>query len=270
MPTPLDQFPAQTQKPAEKTQDALPQTRDTRDSSRHSPDTGSFRDDVEPETGDQSGTPPQDADNGQMVPIAALKEERAKRQEYETRFNELNERLSRVEQPQPQNQVADLPDPIDDPDGFKQAVVATVRSEQLAMSVEMVREVHQDYDQAEVAFVEAAKADPQLQAKFRASRHPGKFIYDHGKKFLSAKQIQEDPEAYRKRIKDEILAELRGEAPNGEFREQSQDRQQQSQPQERRFPSSIASSRAVAPRSNPGFSGPTPLAAFPGPAPRRA
>lgn len=233
------------------------------------PQTGKGEKDATPASGDQSKT----------VPLAALEDERKKRQAIESEFNDFRTRHTQPLQPQqpqqPQPEIVEPPDPLDDPEGYKNYVRAVAQAEtantRLAISVEVARSQHADYDQMEAAFVEAAAANPALAHTIRNHPAPAFYAYKEGKAFLARKELGDDPAKYREKLMSEMKDELRsaviadlqneGIIPRGQG---FTPRQQQPAAQPR-FPTSLATERSAAPRGNPGFSGPTPLSAIPGP-----
>src|SRR5262249_42765853 len=80
--------------------------------------------------------------------------------------------------------------------------------ERLSMSQEWARSAHTDYDEAEQYFVTAAEHNPTLIAQLRKSRNPAKFAYDVGKQAKLIAEIGTDPEAYRRRVREQIIAEM--------------------------------------------------------------
>jgi len=112
-----------------------------------------------------------------QVPLAALKEEREKRQALERQFAELK---ARVDQPQqvaqaPQRQQA--PDPYEDPEGYNAYVQSTVAQTEWKMRAEMSGRFAEDkYGkdtvEAAVAWAQAEGAkDPTLGQRVQLQPH---------------------------------------------------------------------------------------------------
>lgn len=108
------------------------------------------------------------------VPLAALQDERRKRQE-------LAERLSSMEQ---QAAAAARPDPFEDPAGAaefdrRESADSAFRL-RCDMSQEMMRQTHADYDEVESLFVEMAEANPALAIQLANHPFPARFAYQQG------------------------------------------------------------------------------------------
>lgn len=108
------------------------------------------------------------------VPLAALQDERRKRQE-------LAERLSSMEQ---QAAAAARPDPFEDPAGAaefdRRENEASSFRLRCDMSQEMMRQAHPDYDEVESLFVEAAEINPALAVQLANHPFPARFAYQQG------------------------------------------------------------------------------------------
>lgn len=139
-----------------------------------------------------------------MVPLAALQEERAKRQAYEQIYTAQM-------QGQPQPEPVRLPDPVENPAEYHQALQEQnsrmILNARLDMSEDMARQAHGDevVNAALHAAQEAGVAD-----QFQAKRHPwGELVKWHEQQ----RAITEigDPKAYRAKIEAEIRAEMAAE-----------------------------------------------------------
>lgn len=141
------------------------------------------------------------------VPLAALQEERAKRQDLERRLREIEE--AKAKEPEP--------DFFEDPTGalkrFEQKIEERSVQERIAISEEMMidRVGQEKWDQALTAFESAVSENPALAAQMRGARNPAKFAYDYGNKTRLMKEMGDDPQAYRDRLKAEVMAELKAE-----------------------------------------------------------
>jgi hypothetical protein len=138
----------------------------------------------EPQPGDkQPSVPPTEEEEAQgRVPVAALKEERRKRQE-------LEKRLAALERPDQEN------GPVD-----------PVR-QRLDLSVEYAREQFPDYEAAEGVFIQEIQKHPrgrEIYQAMLADRHPARFAYQVGQQLMALNEIG-DPRTYR----DRVLAEAK-------------------------------------------------------------
>lgn len=138
-----------------------------------------------------------------LVPVAALINERSKRQQLQ----EENERL-KAQAPKPE---VPLPDPIDDPDGYERALRAKIEAEniekeQLAFkvkaedSISKMMEEHPDYRKYEDIFMFLAAQDESLKQEMFKSDDPARFAYEEG---LAYEETQ------RAELRAEIEAELK-------------------------------------------------------------
>lgn len=157
---------------------------------------------VEQQPGAQEGAAPPAAGTERHVPLEALEAERKGRQDwkekatrYEEQLRARDEELARLrgqaQQPQQQFSEADL-----------------ARNERFNTSEMLVREKYPDTDEVVATFREAAARNPALGAAMHAHPHPWKFAYEEGKRLRFAAEIGNDPEAYRKKLREEVLAEL--------------------------------------------------------------
>jgi hypothetical protein len=154
--------------------------------------------------------------------IAAIKDERKKRQaatgELQSMRDELNQLRGRLEaQPvqQPQQQRApQIPNPATDPEGYhafmQSQQAAEMQNTQLNMSEMMVRQSLGD-EAVNEAF-SALSQHPQrdlLMSQFRQTTHPWGQMVSWYKQQKLVTEIGDDPEAYKLKLKEELLAEMR-------------------------------------------------------------
>lgn len=196
--------------------------------------------------------PPASDPGEKLVPLSALEDERKKRQKAFERLDELEKRLEDVQR-------KPRPDEFMDPDGAaawdreeseRRAEAETVkqRDERIASSQEIMREIHEDYDEMEAVFAEAAERDRSLAVQMVNHPAPAKFAYQKGKELKMLKDIG-DPASYRERIKAEVLAEL--EAKGHDMGEK---------PKKPDAPPSLADAPAAhSNREGEKWDGPTPL-----------
>lgn len=191
------------------------------------------------------GAAPPAASDTRHVPLEALEAERKGRQDWkekairaEEEAKALREQIQRAQNPQqPQQQ-----DPL-------LVMQQQIVNERFNVSEMVLRSQHQDVDEMVQVFKEAAAQNPALVAQMHAQQHPWKFAYDEGKRLKFAAEIGNDPEAYRKKLRAEVEAELRGQlAPN----------QSAAAPAAPAVPQSLAGARSAGARGNT-FTGPTPI-----------
>ena len=177
-----------------------------------------------------------------MVPLAAVQEERQKRQE-------LERRLVSLEQSVPKPEPAPVPDVYDDPEGYAQYVqreaAQTAETTRLNMAEEMSRLHFGDevVDKALEAF--DAHKGTALHQQMLSARNPFKAVVDWHKQQTVMSEIG-DPDAWRTaetaRIRAEIEAEMAVKQVQG-------------------IPPapSLAAQSNVGDRKGPEWGGPTPL-----------
>lgn len=138
----------------------------------------------QPGVKDRSSPPEEVEEEAQgRVPVAALREERRKRQE-------LEKRLAALEQPDQQ-----------------QGPVDPVR-QRLDLSVEYAREQFPDYEAAEGVFIQEIQKHPrgrEIYQAMLADRHPARFAYQVGQQLMALNEIG-DPRTYRERVLAEAKA----------------------------------------------------------------
>jgi hypothetical protein len=148
------------------------------------------------------GEPPAPT-NEPTVPRAALEDERRKRQEYERRLRELEE------------QKAKAPDPVADPEGFRQHFEVqsqkALLNERLNMSEQLVRQTMGDdaVETAVSAFEDAIKANPGLYQTVMVSKHPYQTLLDWHRREQVLATVGTDLSAYEKRLREQIMEELK-------------------------------------------------------------
>lgn len=138
----------------------------------------------------------------------AVLDERRKRQELERQLRELQNQVNNPKEEE------EIPDPIDDPVGYKDYVKNSLKQEMFAERVNETRiemeAKHDDYLEMEQKFIELSNDDPKLAKQLRQSSNPAKFAYDTAKRYFESQKFN-DPDyqvKLREEIKKEILAEL--------------------------------------------------------------
>ncbi|GLV28189.1 hypothetical protein TomTYG75_07120 [Sphingobium sp. TomTYG75] len=209
---------------------------------------------VAPETGEpqetapQEGPPPSEPEQSH-IPIAALKDERAKRQAIEENNRQLAERLQQYDAyfaQQAQGQQQDQ-DPLEI---IAQQVMSRLQPQtemqMLTMRVDMAEQVARtkwaDYDEKVEHFKEAVKSNPFLLQELKASANPAEYAYTAANRILEAKSYGEagpSREAMEAKIRQELMAELGLDKPQ--------------------VPTSLVTSQSRGTRAAPAFAGPTPL-----------
>lgn len=213
----------------------------------------------------------QESDGQKTVPLAALHAEKQKAKRYteqiadfekrigesnaawERRFTQLLERLT-PQQQQPEQK----PDFFADPEAATRGIVSPHIQQVQNLVYANAREVANGLDgedkvlEAQAAF-DAARAngslDPADYHKVMNSPNPFRAAVRWHKRTSVLKEIGDDPEKYRERVKAEILAELQsnGHQPNGGERPAPV------------MPTNLATARNVGSRSGPAWSGPPSL-----------
>lgn len=218
----------------------------------------------------QNAAPPAEK-NPEEGRIAAVKAEREKRQALERELTELRAKLAAPpaqpvqqapQQPpaQPQVPLSDLM--FQDPERFVAALQQRQEEQLLATRIatsEAMARQQPDYDAAEQALTAYAQSSQQaaaeVAAKLRSHPAPAMWAYQAGKHLLSQHRWQpimqqhSDPEAF-------IAAEVERRLQEKLAEQQAARPAAAPAP---RLPTSLASATSVAPRSGPGWAGPTPL-----------
>lgn len=115
----------------------------------------------------------------------------------------------------------------------------------------VMRQQHQDYDEIEAIFAEEAHKRPALWQELAAHPVPAAYAYEEGRKIKAMREIGSDPNAYREKLKQEILAELQSSQPSPQLK-----------PPVTAVPApppSLAGVPSASPQVVRGYQGPTPL-----------
>lgn len=252
----------------EEDQDGQPQSGETQPTEQPQTDPGQ----QQPQEGAQqpaegeAATPPV-ADTRRHVPLEALEAVRGERNDWKSEAirakeeaKQLRERYERPQQQdgQQQFQMPQLPqsDPLwkvqqRDPELATSLYIDRLQriDDKFNTSEMLVREKFSDVDEVVAVFYEAAARNPALATQMHASRSPWKFAYDEGKRLKFASEIGNDPEAYRKKVRAEVEAELKAQTPAAG---------QSATPAAPHLPQSLADARSAGARGTT-FTGPTPL-----------
>lgn len=152
----------------------------------------------------EEGAPTAPETEPKHVPLAALEDERRKRQEIQRELEALRSK--------PADKAID---PVVDPEGFRkhfeeQSQKALV-NERLNMSEQIVRSHLGDeaVDAAMQAFEEAEKSNPGLRATILASRHPYQSLVEWHKREQTLATVGTDLTAYEQRLREKWLEEVK-------------------------------------------------------------
>lgn len=186
-----------------------PQTEPPQEETPAEPEPEAPEPEAKPETAEE-GSPPEPEKPSGTVPIAALLDEREKRQRFERELEEL--RKAKEVEP------AKVPDVLDDQEGFvnhfKSELQSVAWNTRVEISQDVMRAQHEDYDTVEAKFVEMVKENPELARKLSESTMPAKFAYETVKKAerLAALENVDEWEAKKvAELKAQVRAELEAE-----------------------------------------------------------
>lgn len=206
------------------------------------PDEGEAEE-AEPETPDE----PEPQPEAKSVPLAALQEERSKRQRLEQELERRIKEAEEVREKEPE------PDFFEDPQGalkrFEQKMEERAIQDRIAISEEMVMAQvgKEKYDEALSAFESAVAENPALVAQMRAHKNPAKFAYDYGNKTRLMQEMGDDPVAYREKLKADLMAEIKAEL--------AKEQPAKALPKT----TSLAGAKSESGLKTPAWTGPTPL-----------
>lgn len=158
------------------------------------------------EVAEDSTPESKEKDEAQDWTKAAVLDERRKRQELERKLAEYEKKAE--EKPE-------RPDLFADPDGALGHIEKSLRDEmreslsntRLEISQELMRTVHEDYDELESEFVEMAKDNPVLLKELNESSNPARFAYQTATKAREVAELK-DVDKIRAKIEAEIRAEV--------------------------------------------------------------
>ena len=214
------------------------------------------------ETGVTSTAPPADApareDDGPLVPRKALEDERRKRQDYEKRLQELEQRLTAPQQQQQPRQPPQPPPNVwEDPDGWAASLQGQMEVQlyetRLALGTEMMRQQKPDYDDVITVYAQYVQSDPQAAQRLMRHPNPAAYAYKEGKRLRFLMDVGDDPDTYLEKQRQAWAAEHQ---PHQAQAQQSQ----QSRPSTP-APKSLAGTTSAQPRAPNGqfASGPASL-----------
>jgi len=152
--------------------------------------------------------------------LAALKDERRKRQGAEA---ELVTERHRREEAESKLKNRDIPNKDEDPEGYNTYLEGQGLRGRLEVGQEMMRDLHEDYEDTEKVFVSLIAddkgkiTDDSLYNKYANARNPAKFAYDHAKKHLDLEKKSSDTyeSDIRSNEREKLLAELKEKGLDG-------------------------------------------------------
>jgi hypothetical protein len=192
------------------------------------------------------------------IPVAALRDERQKRQQLEAQLEQYETYFSQLQQQAAQPPA--MPDMYEDPGGYTAWIAAQVRDHVMQevqqageqygsttraeVSELLARQKYEDYEQKIEVFKQAMIENPFLIDQVKRAADPANFAYQAAGKYLEAKQYGSSGTSSRGAIEAQIRQQIMSELGLS------------STP---RAPSSLASERSIGSRSGPAWSGPTAL-----------
>lgn len=158
----------------------------------------------EPEQVEETAEPTAAPEAPQTIPLAALQDERRKRQELEAELNEI-----RARQTQPER-----PDLFVDPDAALDMVRNEARQHADQRWIQACRAMaqaqHADYGDKESIFMDLAKDNPTLAQEMLKADNPALFAYQTAEKHEKFQRMQ-NVDDYEKHVRAEIEAKVRAE-----------------------------------------------------------
>ncbi len=195
---------------------------------------------VKPDEPQKKDVPPT-SETEHHVPRKALEDERRKRQQLEQEL--LQARQARPEQTrQQQEQQEQLPPEV--------IMQQQLFNERLNMSEMVLRQQHDDVDAVIERFQQEVQKNPALGMQLQSQAHPYQWAYNYAKRAMVMDEIGSDPEAYKTRLREQLMAELQQQPAADSAATQAE---------KPNIPKSLANARSSAARSAPAWTGPTPL-----------
>jgi hypothetical protein len=138
----------------------------------------------------QPNPEPQSEGEGRHVPLATFLDARDRAKEAERRLAEMEAKAPKPEAPK-------APDPVDDPDGYREFVVNEARAaatqSRFEMSDVIAKQTHGEeaVEAASAWAMERAKADPSFAAQYMREQHPIDWIVRQHKRDAIVSAIPE-------------------------------------------------------------------------------
>lgn len=142
------------------------------------------------------------------VPLAAIEDERRKRQEWERKYGDLERQHQQAQQ-----QTQHLPKNfLDDPEGTLQQFQISQRVE---LSRTLMQSLHTDYEEKEAHFEQLARSRPELAYRLQFEPNPAKFAYDTAKEDMELADVRSagGVSKFREKLLEELRAELQQQPP---------------------------------------------------------
>jgi hypothetical protein len=220
---------------------------------------GRFASKGEPETPAVEAPPASEGEQG-TIPVAALKDERSKRQALEAELQQMRAYVQQMQQPV-QQQPTTQPDRWEDPEGYDRWLVQQVTAaaeqkateafhyQRIATAAVQFKADKPDYDDTIQVFGQMASANPGLIQQMQQSVNPAQFAYDTAKQAIAIQSagsldayIQQEADrraAAKAAEQTQALASVADKLPSA--------------------PPTITNDRSVAGRNPPQYIGPTSL-----------
>lgn len=200
------------------------------------------------ENADASATPAQQT--GSMVPLKALEEERKGRQDWKEKAIRAEAALEALRTQQPQTQATQA-----QPQSVEMDLGTTLFNERLNVSEMLLRSKHDDVDAMVEVFKGAVAKNPALGAELTRQANPYGWMYEQAKRIKAMEEIGSDPEAYRQKVRDEIMAQMQADQ-QAQLASTAAPVTPVTPPV---IPKTLATARSAAPRTAPAWTGPTAL-----------
>lgn len=196
--------------------------------------------------GEKDPAPTPGAKPDKTVPLAALEDERSKRQTAERELAEL--RKQQPAKPDQQEKPGFWEKPEEHLNGVRQFAATEALKVKLDMTEERAREKYDDFDAQLEAFGRMVEQNPALRIQMLQARNPAEFAYSTAKNH-SAFESAGSVEKMREQIRAEERAKLEAEAKaKAEAEQKKRDA----------LPSTLTDVQGGTPRAAE-FTGPTPL-----------
>lgn len=199
--------------------------------------------DIADDTGEDIAASPAAEDDepkkSSHVPYSAFEKERKRRKAALEQAKALEVKLAAYEQQKqqaaapPQETEPELKpeDFWNDPAEYTRRVEERVekRNQKLRsdvtwqVSLFQAKQMHLDFDEVTKDFMELAQKNPMYAEQMRAHPHPAEYAYQTGQQYRQARAMSEigDPEEYRKKLREEVRAELEKERETSEDAEKA-------------------------------------------------
>lgn len=148
------------------------------------------------------------------VPLATFLDQRDEMKRWKQEAEQLRQQVAQRQQPQTQ-----APDPLDDPDGFRQSILQEVDQHKVQVRFEVsdriARQQHGDetVESAGAWAAERARNDPSFAVAYMQQNHPIDWIVQQHKRDQMMSDIGTDPDEYVRRRAAE-LGFIQAPAPN--------------------------------------------------------